>query len=380
MMRRDNLRFTLTRAQRREFEAWLDRQAEQAPVEIFTVAFTVTPQGVQVRAYVDEPSSVKECTEVLADSEGRSIGDCYLQLAEDQMFNLTPVGRLGQVQMMASSEGIYFNRGDELRVGPCWAYAMRVDDPLMTLVPIVVTDDREAFGRHSRPGHPLDPHPLSLYRAEQRVLEDVWGDVSDFVRRHKNALEDHWAGKIDSVELWDRLAAVKAAVPDGVQQPLSADDWAHIEQLDACLLDAERFVRAEKLKFDAECARRVTERSGPEDVLRAPDWLSDADFDIALTCWLREDDPDWREDEDNIVYENDRSLIFHEDWPLEEDWNTFRSWVRDPLEGRPCSYFMHDLIDHGHLNTRDLLRIGAIWINVNRVLQREIFVEAVTPR
>jgi len=220
----------------------------------------------------------------------------------------------------------------------------------------------------------VDAHPLSLYRAEQRVLDNVWGDVSDFVRCHKNALEDHWAGKIDSVELWDRIAAVKQAVSDGVHQPLSAKDWAHVAQLDACLLEAERFVRAEKLKFDAECARRNTERGGPEDANLVPDWLSDADFDIALTCWLREDDPDWRDDEDNIVYENDRHLIFHEDLPLEDDWNTFRNWVRDPLEGRSCSYFMHDLIDHGHLTTRDLLRIGSIWIDVKLVLQRELII------
>ncbi len=57
--------------------------------------------------------------------------------------------------------------------------------------------------------------------------------------------------------------------------------------------------------------------------------------DLALSCWLREEDPDWRDDEDNIVYENHRNLIFHEDWPLGEGWNTFRVWVRDPREGRP---------------------------------------------
>jgi hypothetical protein len=126
--------FTLTHSQRQELEAWLDRQSEQ-PVEIFTVAFTVTPQGVQVRAYVDDRNSVKEFSEIPRDADGVETDDCYLQLAEDVMFNLTPTHRVGDVQIRASSEGIWFNRGDELQAGPCWAYMARVDDPLGTLIP-----------------------------------------------------------------------------------------------------------------------------------------------------------------------------------------------------------------------------------------------------
>ena len=94
-------------------------------------------------------------------------------------------------------------------------------------------------------------------------------------------------------------------------------------------------------------------------------------MDCELICWLREDDPDWSEDRDSIVYCNSDIMIMN-DCPLEENWNTFGGLAHDPLGGRPCCYFMHDLVDHFYLEARDLLRIGELSVNTRPVIMKEV--------
>jgi hypothetical protein len=124
-------------------------------------------------------------------------------------------------------------------------------------------------------------------------------------------------------------------------------------------MEAERYAREQRMDFLNQYKQLPDE----------PDW--DADFLCELICWLREDDPDWSEDRDNIVYCNPNISIMA-NMPLEEDWNTFRGLGFDPIGGRACGYFMHDLIDHGHLKPRDLLRIGDLSLNAHRIVMKEI--------
>ena len=132
-----------------------------------------------------------------------------------------------------------------------------------------------------------------------------------------------------------------------------------VENLNLRLMAAEQFAREQKIDYQRQCVHR----QGHPDL--------DVDFECELICWLREDDPEWSEDVDHIVYCN-RSISIMDDLPLEEDWNTFRELGYDPMGGRPCGYFMHDLIDHGHLKTRDLLRIGDLSLNAHRIVMKEI--------
>lgn len=140
---------------------------------------------------------------------------------------------------------------------------------------------------------------------------------------------------------------------------MSDADWQQIDNLNRQLLEAERFAREQSMIYAQEQAK----------------YADDPDRDIVieceLICWLREDDPDWREDEDNIVYQNPYISIM-KDYDLNEDWNTFRVWNHDPLNGRACCYFMHDLIDHGDLRSSDLLRIGDLSIHVKVTHMQEI--------
>ena len=132
-----------------------------------------------------------------------------------------------------------------------------------------------------------------------------------------------------------------------------------IADLNHRLLEAERFAREQ---YDA-CQTLYADLKENSDY--------DVDFECELVCWLREDDPDWSEDNDNVIYCNS-SISIHDKPPLDDDWNTFRSWEHDPMGGRSCGYFMHELIDHGNLGTTDLLRIGDLSINFKRILMKEI--------
>lgn len=157
------------------------------------------------------------------------------------------------------------------------------------------------------------------------------------------ALEDFAVSRIDFDELQKRIASVQK-IPDGKNIPLSESDWQYIGNLNERLCNAQRFA-CENLSDEVNC--------------------------FSLICWMREDDPDWFEDRDNWIYYNP-SICTMEDYP-DEDWNAFRSLTYDPLGGRKCGYFMHDLIDHGHLSSRDLLRIEKIMVSIKYQSREEVF-------
>jgi hypothetical protein len=160
---------------------------------------------------------------------------------------------------------------------------------------------------------------------------------------HLYALEDFAVSRIDFNELQKRIESVQK-IPDGKNIPLSESDWQYIENLNERLCNAQRFA-CENLSDEVDC--------------------------FSLICWMREDDPDWFEDRDNWIYYNP-SICTMEDYP-DEDWNAFRSLTYDPLGGRKCGYFMHDLIDHGYLSSRDLLRIGKIMVSIKYHSREEVF-------
>ena len=167
--------------------------------------------------------------------------------------------------------------------------------------------------------------------------------LEDIRQTHLYALEDFALSRIDFYELQKRIQLVQK-IPDGKTILLSESDWQYIENLNERLCKAQRF---------------------------ACENISDEVDSFELICWMRENDPDWLEERENWIYYNPY-ISTMEDY-LDEDWNTFRNLNHDPLSGRKCGYFMHDLIDHGDLSNRDLLRIGKITVNVKYLPHEEVF-------
>jgi hypothetical protein len=328
------LHFTLTCSQRQQLADWLDRQSSDSQLPTyFTIAFTVTPHGVQIRAHLDSADKLKAQEEIQP-------GECYLQLVENVGgFFLTPQNGFRNVKLWASAEGSFDSENPAIPSEPVLSYAWLQDDPERTMIPLVVSENMAEWP-HWRLSDPLLTHPLSLYRKDRNITDEEWTWLRAHLRLHRNALEDHWHGRIYSGDLCSRNIAVREFLPDGVTQPLSAEHWRRIGQLNERLVEAEGFARSNAVKL-----RPLTESVVCD-----------------LTCRLRQDDPDYSETCDNIIHRH--SLSLPEDRAVDEDWNTFRNCPDDPLGGRRCSYFMHVLIEHGKLNARDLLRIGTVSLQV----------------
>jgi hypothetical protein len=97
------------------------------------------------------------------------------------------------------------------------------------------------------------------------------------------------------------------------------------------------------------------------------DWMRYFRLEFVLTFYLREDDPEYEEDDDNILMRL-RESGFDYDEPNRETGFGITSINYCPSkechEGEHHGYLYHALADHCNLDWRDLLRIGELWVDV----------------
>lgn len=97
------------------------------------------------------------------------------------------------------------------------------------------------------------------------------------------------------------------------------------------------------------------------------DWMQEFSLELVLTYYLREDDPEFDEDDDNILMEiHERNFDY--DTP-NRDWGfglTDIYYCEDEatFEGEQHGYLYHQLYNHCDLDWRDLLRIGEVYIEI----------------
>ena len=103
-------------------------------------------------------------------------------------------------------------------------------------------------------------------------------------------------------------------------------------------------------------------------VVDPSDWMMDFNLFFVLTYYLREDDPEYDEDDDSIL------MVFEELFSIRNDrldleWGFGRTNVNH-AESRQCftgechCYLYHQLYDHCYLDWRDLLRIGSLYVDI----------------
>ena len=370
------LHFTLTDAQRKILENWLDAQSASRPLDEFTVTFNVTPTEIRVKAY---PGCLDTYLDQRAD--GGLKGDACALPIEEREVNQSPVISVGNLQVWVERPPVAAEILDERKIDALdasvnpYIYFTLHDDPRQTRMPMALTSLDPSSHKTScswrasydESSHPLSLHPLWRQLNEDKQFQQDQYELDHCLRWHGYALRDYVSGGLPTLEsLHSRLDAVRR-IPDGQDIPLSAADWQQLEDLNQRLMEAERFAREQELIYDAQSAQFEDD----------PDW--GINFDFELICWLREDDPDWSEDRDSIVYCNS-SIITMDNCPLEENWNTFSGLAHDPLGGRPCCYFMHDLVDHFYLKARDLLRIGELSVNIRPIIMKEVRLSQETTR
>jgi len=78
---------------------------------------------------------------------------------------------------------------------------------------------------------------------------------------------------------------------------------------------------------------------------------------------LKEDDPEWSDEDDNVMARMDHSM---DDYNPNASWNDAPHLIRDK-DGKPLHlcWLFHELYDHLGLAWEDLLRVGKIRVTVN---------------
>ena len=97
------------------------------------------------------------------------------------------------------------------------------------------------------------------------------------------------------------------------------------------------------------------------------DWMNEFNLEYVITFYLREDDPEYEDADDNILTELQSSYFIHED--RERDWGFGATHIDHALSMKcfadECHcYTFHQLYDHCRLDWRDLLRIGYLYVEL----------------
>ena len=147
---------------------------------------------------------------------------------------------------------------------------------------------------------------------------------------------------------------------------LSLAQLQYLQRLNAQLVVIEQQVKREALDLIAQLDARVHH---PDD------WLADYELELEVSFWLREDDPAYQEDDDNILVTLKEYLTLLRvpdyDCGLDDgiNHNAFQQRDGHPMQGECHCWVYHRLYDHTDLWFDDMLRIGHIWVNMPVIYQ-----------
>ncbi len=147
---------------------------------------------------------------------------------------------------------------------------------------------------------------------------------------------------------------------------LSDSEVTQVLALNRQLAELTRFL---KTTVDDATPRLETKLADSNDP------MFDYEIDAHIAYVLREDDPEYVEDDDNYLTTQIESL---KGQPVSdiEDWA--ESHIQPGLLAEPHCWLFHDLYDHGggrespKVSLRDCLRIGRIWVDV-KISQQYVF-------
>ena len=144
---------------------------------------------------------------------------------------------------------------------------------------------------------------------------------------------------------------------------LSTEQRQFLVQLNEKLVDIEKGIKKECQALIEELEKRI---ANPDD------WLEDYEIVCDITFCLKEDDPEYSENSDNILAE--LSEHFKSEYPCRgiadgNNHNETQFWDH-PMKDEHHCWLYHCLYDHTHLGWIDLLRIGTIWVDIHVYYQK----------
>ncbi|RBQ32049.1 hypothetical protein CRU92_04575 [Arcobacter sp. FW59] len=120
---------------------------------------------------------------------------------------------------------------------------------------------------------------------------------------------------------------------------------------------------SEAMKIDKELSKRVEDKN---------DILDDYEIEIKISFILKDSDPKYKENDDNIItkikeymtnisddkYKKTSSYIWS------ENHNEFFGREHHQMKDEYHCWWYHCLYDHNNLSFKDILRIGRIWSDI----------------
>lgn len=162
----------------------------------------------------------------------------------------------------------------------------------------------------------------------------------------------------DSIEgLYEKVEATLLRKADD-ETPLTEAEIDQLLALNRRLRAVDPFL---KLIADDVTPRLEAKLADPTDP------MFDYEIEVLLDFILREDDPEYQDDDDNILTQR-RDSLKRLETDLHADFTP--PWCPAGLQAEPHCWRFHDLYDHEYgvesprLSYRDCLRIGSIWIDV----------------
>lgn len=165
-------------------------------------------------------------------------------------------------------------------------------------------------------------------------------------------------------ERWPRERAGRS------EDNLSETELERLRLLNRKLAEAEAWIRE---RVD-QCQRDYYRAGGVKQHRYSDEHYEDVEIEVKVTCTLRHDHPDFKEDGENIVARlNWMGFEGIVQDPPRHNWNAFQFHPEHRLCKEHHCWLMHDLYDHQLRCDWDaVLSIGGIWIDVQLIQQREM--------
>jgi hypothetical protein len=144
-------------------------------------------------------------------------------------------------------------------------------------------------------------------------------------------------------------------------EDLSEEQRQFLVMLNSKLTDIEKGIKREGQALIDQLEKRVNDTH---------DWMEDYEIKCYITFYLKEDDPNYDEDNDNILVELSCNVVptklEKEEWGIADgnDHNTLHGLVKCSMVDEYHCYLYHSLYDHTDLGWINMLRIGLIWVDI----------------
>jgi len=203
----------------------------------------------------------------------------------------------------------------------------------------------------------LEEHPRVIGYLPLSAQEQA----RQWIQQNLPVLLRHWHGDIDACEANKHVRAVRR---DRDIEELSQSDREYLLSINARLRTIQDHVLREAERMIPQLKTRVADVTDP---------LVDFEVEVRVTSHLREDDPAYDENDDNIFVEQEDSVTHMLDYDdhcyRSENWNDMQGIAGHPLQHEDHCWLYHDLYDHHGLDFQDLLRIGWIWVDIKIIYQ-----------